>query len=247
MRRHKYPAARAAYLKQYDDPRFLGPITAMPVDEFVEKARKANGRMVKAFPIEQRVRRDGVVQGYHVSIGTVASSRETIDVDGAQRPAQNSNGKPIHSSDEGIRNFWRWHDGGDERGRNKPILGEDGISDINGGDAPDREGNGRALSTLDSSGRPRVYHHGTADDFGVLDTDHTNRKDKGRLVIRCGSIALRPVVQRTESRYLVSPARVVSPAGGFGRFDFNCPSRERWGAPDRRDFQADQRMRAVLR
>lgn len=41
-------AARAAYLKHYDDPRFLGPITAMPVDEFVEKAMAANGRMVKA-------------------------------------------------------------------------------------------------------------------------------------------------------------------------------------------------------
>jgi superfamily II DNA or RNA helicase len=44
-------AARAAYLKHYDDPRFLGPITAMPVDEFVEKARNANGRMVKAITL----------------------------------------------------------------------------------------------------------------------------------------------------------------------------------------------------
>lgn len=32
-------AARAAYLKHYDDPRFLGPITAMPVAEFVRKVR----------------------------------------------------------------------------------------------------------------------------------------------------------------------------------------------------------------
>lgn len=32
-------AARAAYLEHYDDPRFLGPITAMPVDEFVAKVR----------------------------------------------------------------------------------------------------------------------------------------------------------------------------------------------------------------
>ena len=44
-------AARAAYLKHYDDPRFLGPITAMPVAEFVEKARKANGRMVKSITL----------------------------------------------------------------------------------------------------------------------------------------------------------------------------------------------------
>lgn len=32
-------AARAAYLRHYDDERFLGPITAMPVDEFVAKVR----------------------------------------------------------------------------------------------------------------------------------------------------------------------------------------------------------------
>lgn len=44
-------AARAAYLKHYDDPRFLGPITAMPVDKFIDKALAANGRMVKAITL----------------------------------------------------------------------------------------------------------------------------------------------------------------------------------------------------
>jgi hypothetical protein len=41
--------ARAAYLQHYDDPRFLGPITAMPVDEFVAKVRatKGNPAMIK--------------------------------------------------------------------------------------------------------------------------------------------------------------------------------------------------------
>jgi len=29
-------------------------------------------------------------------------------VDGTERPALNSNGKPIHWSEEGVRNFWRW-------------------------------------------------------------------------------------------------------------------------------------------
>lgn len=32
-------AARQAYLAHYDDPRFLGPITAMPVEDFVRKVR----------------------------------------------------------------------------------------------------------------------------------------------------------------------------------------------------------------
>jgi len=34
--------ARAAYLQHYSDPRFLGPITAMPVDEFVRKVKDTN-------------------------------------------------------------------------------------------------------------------------------------------------------------------------------------------------------------
>lgn len=33
---------------------------------------------------------------------------ETINVDGVERPALNSNGKPIAPTEEGLRNFWRW-------------------------------------------------------------------------------------------------------------------------------------------
>lgn len=33
---------------------------------------------------------------------------ETIAVDGVQRPTTNSNGKPIHPTLDGIKNFWRW-------------------------------------------------------------------------------------------------------------------------------------------
>lgn len=32
----------------------------------------------------------------------------TIEVDGKQRPTQNSNGQPIAKDDESLRNFWRW-------------------------------------------------------------------------------------------------------------------------------------------
>lgn len=43
-------AARAAFLGNYDDPRFLGPITTMPVAEFVRKVRATKDRpaMVKS-------------------------------------------------------------------------------------------------------------------------------------------------------------------------------------------------------
>jgi hypothetical protein len=33
---------------------------------------------------------------------------KTIDVDGVERPTTNSDGKPIHPTEEGVRNFWRW-------------------------------------------------------------------------------------------------------------------------------------------
>jgi len=35
----------------------------------------------------------------------------TINVDGIDRPTTNSNGKPIHPTEEGIRNFWKWFAG----------------------------------------------------------------------------------------------------------------------------------------
>lgn len=36
------------------------------------------------------------------------ATAETLDVDGVARPTRNSNGKPIHPTEEGVRNFWRW-------------------------------------------------------------------------------------------------------------------------------------------
>jgi hypothetical protein len=45
--------ARTAYLQHYDDPRFLGPVTTMPFDEFKEKVMNHTGKptMIKAVPI----------------------------------------------------------------------------------------------------------------------------------------------------------------------------------------------------
>lgn len=44
--------AVAAFLACYDDPRFLGPVTAMPADEFVTKVKATWGApaMIKALP-----------------------------------------------------------------------------------------------------------------------------------------------------------------------------------------------------
>lgn len=45
--------AKAAYLGHYDDPRFFGGITAMPVDEFIAKVRSTRDAptMIKALPV----------------------------------------------------------------------------------------------------------------------------------------------------------------------------------------------------
>lgn len=63
--------AKAAYISHYDDPRFLGPVTAMPVDEFVAKVRATREKpaMIKALFLKTHVdtytRKDGVVVQAH--------------------------------------------------------------------------------------------------------------------------------------------------------------------------------------
>ena len=45
---------------------------------------------------------------------------ETLEVDGVSRPTRNSTGQPIHPTEEGVRNFWRWFGNSkvvDEQGR----------------------------------------------------------------------------------------------------------------------------------
>lgn len=37
------------------------------------------------------------------------ATTRTIDVDGVHRPTTNSLGSPIHATEDGIRNFWRWY------------------------------------------------------------------------------------------------------------------------------------------
>ncbi len=64
-------AAKHAYLQHYDDPRFLGPITAMPVEEFVSKVRSTKDKpaMIKALLLKTHVsgytRKDGTVVPPH--------------------------------------------------------------------------------------------------------------------------------------------------------------------------------------
>jgi hypothetical protein len=58
-----------------------------------------------------------------ISDGKFAPRAPFIEVDGVQRPTTNSEGRPIHGTDEGLRAFWRWFGSSavvDERGR--PVV-----------------------------------------------------------------------------------------------------------------------------
>ena len=74
--------------------------------------------------VRRKLTADGVVvTGDSQKPMAKMQERETIDVDGVERPATNSKGQAIHPTEEGIRNFWRWFGSGafvDEAGR--PVV-----------------------------------------------------------------------------------------------------------------------------
>lgn len=97
----------------------------------------------------------------------VRYSPKRVTVNGVERPTENSDGKPIHYTEDGIINFWKWYD-----------------SKRQNSSAADRgpgENLGGVWSALDKQGRPRVFYHGTGDDVSAFDLDHENRLDQGWL------------------------------------------------------------------
>lgn len=75
--------AKQAFLSNYNDPRFLGPVTAMPVDEFIEKvkATKEKPAMIKAIFVKAHVdtytRKDGTVVEAHEDRRTAHPEADT--------------------------------------------------------------------------------------------------------------------------------------------------------------------------
>lgn len=53
---------------------------------------------------------DKFIRDYAESPETLNQSAlpDTIEIDGIARPTTNSNGQPIHPTEQGVRNFWRW-------------------------------------------------------------------------------------------------------------------------------------------
>lgn len=103
---YSVPAARAIF-----DADFLGwyaaefdpanPDTRAQVETFLrDSGIKPTGKYAKAFV--------GAVVSAIESSRTAPALPDTLDVDGTMRPTRNSNGQPIHPTEEGVRNFWRW-------------------------------------------------------------------------------------------------------------------------------------------
>jgi hypothetical protein len=119
------------------------------------------------------------VEGKQVAATKLAEGATHIDVDGVQKPVLDSSGNPIHWSEEGVRNFWRWNDGKVQR---TSMAGEAGQSAVDGGgpgvDAGNPHGRGYFV---DDSGRPEVLYHGTRDSIEEFNLNHPNRKDTGWL------------------------------------------------------------------
>lgn len=123
------------------------------------------------------------------SEGVMASRGATINVDGFERPTTNSTGQPIHQTEDGIRNFWRWFGVGA-----KPFIYHDNMllddaermlkhhSKKEGYEfriIPDTMGvtNRFAIEgskgsfpgvTVDASGRPVVFYHASSEIHNTL-------------------------------------------------------------------------------
>jgi hypothetical protein len=90
---------------------------------------------------------------------TPIGDTKTVTVDGKERTVFNSNGKPIHPTVEGVRNFWRWF--GDSESVDNPAT------------------DSKSFSEKDN--QPLVLYHGTASDFDSfkVGADGTNSNALG--------------------------------------------------------------------
>lgn len=64
-------------------------------------------KFVRDYSPSQQINQSPAFDGPKVGNTPIGDATE-IEVGGAQRPTRNSGGQPIHPTEEGIRNFWRW-------------------------------------------------------------------------------------------------------------------------------------------
>lgn len=90
----------------------------------------------------------------------VDSEPETVSVNGVDRPTSNSDGNLMHSTLDGVENFWEWFDGNDRRRKESSIPTEkrdDSKANNRSDDAAART----KPYGVGEGGRPRQFYHGT--------------------------------------------------------------------------------------
>lgn len=145
-------AAREAFLQNYNDPRFLGGLDAMSIEKLKERMCKP-GRLAKSIlllskaHISAYTKKDGTFVPAHDDRRQAAREKdprpglpETLEIDGVPRPTRNSKGQPIHPTEEGVRNFWKW-------------FGDAGLVDDDGFPVPVHHGGGSEFSGIQDKGR----------------------------------------------------------------------------------------------
>lgn len=106
---------RVSKKHKFDD---LGP------DVLAGEGAYTTGKAIPPEALEVKVGRKWVPLTEHVK-GEAKSLPERIDVDGKSRPTTNSLGQPIHTTEEKVRNFWRWFGDSkvvDDQGRPKVVY-----------------------------------------------------------------------------------------------------------------------------
>lgn len=99
---------------------------------------------------------------------TPVGDAQTVNVDGVERTVFNSNGKPIHPTLEGVRNFWRW-------------FGDSKVVDAEGRPLVVYHGTGADFDTFDpSQANGRMYSGGTENTAFFSDNPDVGSSYAGR-------------------------------------------------------------------
>lgn len=104
----------AKILRDVDLAEFSGAVVPEGTGDNVLQALRSRGvKEIETYPRNDETARAEAVRGLaerlHEQGGDVLfSAKRTIEVDGVERPVENSEGRPIAKSDEALRNFWRW-------------------------------------------------------------------------------------------------------------------------------------------
>ena len=140
----------------------------------------------------------------------------TIEVDGVQRPRMNSEGRPIHPSEDGIRNFWRW-------------FGDSKVVDAEGRPLVVYHGTAADFDAFDSKKQSQDRGPGfwfttdidRAERYGVVKQVYLSIKNPGRMTGRTNAAYTAGHDGAKDRGVWVafSPTQIKSATGNNGDFD----------------------------